>query len=373
MNDESSIQEVLPKSFEDLIKEIHNNNLCGQCGGCVSFCSADEIRAIEMSPSGPPRYVNKDNCLHCGICYLVCPQTYVLNKELNAKYNYKIPIGNWIRIASSKATSDEIWQRATDGGVVTSILLYLLEKNLINGALVCKQKGPFNREPFFASSKEELIEAAGSHFDTSQQVVGLEKYNTFIPTISKLKRIMRPDLVNIAVVGTPCQIHSIRKMQELSIIPAHIVKYTLGLFCNFNFSFSEKERKDIEKKYQFSFEEIERMNIRENLIINLYNGKKIMMEFDELKNYARPACFGCFDFSNVYADISFGGLGSGEKYTTVIVRTEIGDTIYKGALKENYIEEPIEDNTSIKKSEMLAKVISFSKRKIERNKAIRQI
>lgn len=36
-------QEVVPKSFEDLIKDVHEPGLCGECGGCVSFCSADEI------------------------------------------------------------------------------------------------------------------------------------------------------------------------------------------------------------------------------------------------------------------------------------------------------------------------------------------
>ena len=35
--------EEKPKSFEDLIKEVHEKGICGECGGCVSFCSAAEI------------------------------------------------------------------------------------------------------------------------------------------------------------------------------------------------------------------------------------------------------------------------------------------------------------------------------------------
>jgi coenzyme F420 hydrogenase subunit beta len=73
------VEEVIPKSFEDLIKDVHEQGICGECGGCVSFCSAGDIKAIEMSVSGPPKYYNKDNCLKCGICYLVCPQTHVLD------------------------------------------------------------------------------------------------------------------------------------------------------------------------------------------------------------------------------------------------------------------------------------------------------
>jgi coenzyme F420 hydrogenase subunit beta len=362
------VEEVLPKSFDDLIKDVHEQGICGECGGCVSFCSADEIKAIEMSESGPPRYYNKDNCLKCGICYLVCPQTHVLDKELNKKYNYKVSIGNWVKITSSQATSEEIQKRATDGGVVTAILSYLLDKNLINGAIVSKKEGPFSRIPFFATTKEDLLEAAGSHYDLSHGVVSLEKYSSFVPTITKLKTIISSDLMKIAVVGTPCQIMSIRKMQELSILPAHIIKYTLGLFCNLNFSFDAVTRSKIEQKFNFSFDEVESMNIKENLILELKNNQTKYIDFKDIHEFARPACFACRDFSNVYADISFGGLGSKDGYTTAIIRTKIGEKIYNNALKEGYLKEPAQINNSVKKSEMLAKVISFGKRKYDRYK-----
>ncbi|MBD3253722.1 MAG: coenzyme F420 hydrogenase [Candidatus Lokiarchaeota archaeon] len=366
--EDSGVREVYPKSFEDLKKEVHDKGLCGECGGCVSFCSASEIKAIEMSESGPPRYYDEDNCLHCGICYLICPQTYVLNEELNKRYNYKVSIGNWEKITSSRAISEEIRNRATDGGVVTAILKYLLDYNYIKGALVSRPEGPFNRVPFFAKTSEDIVEAAGSHYDLSKQVMGLEHYDTFIPTITKLKKIVGSDMMNIAVVGTPCQIHSIRKMQELSILPAHIVKYTLGLFCNFNFSFDKEGKDELERDFDFSFDNVEKINIKENLILQLKNQDEIHIDFSNLKTFARQACFGCRDFSNVYADLSFGGLGSKDGYTTAIIRTEIGKKIYKDALREKYISEPLDHNTSVKKSEMLAKIISFGKRKFERYK-----
>lgn len=366
---EKKDDDVIPKSFEDLQKEIHNKGICGQCGGCVSFCSAADLKAIEMSESGIPEYVNEDNCLHCGICYLVCPQTWVLNEELNNKYNYKTSIGNWKKITSSCSTSEEIKVRGTDGGVVTSILMYLLENNLINGALVCKKEGPFNRVPYFAKTREELMDAAGSHYDVSKQVVGLEHYETFIPVITELKQVVASDMMDIAVVGTPCQIHSIRKMQELSILPAHIVKYALGLFCNLNFSFDDEAREKMEEKFSFSFNNVESMNIKEDLILQLQNNQeKKHIKFQDLYEFARPACLACRDFSNVYADISFGGLGSQHGFTTSIIRTKVGKDIYNEALREGFIVEPSDLNRSVKKSEMLAKVISFGKRKFDRYK-----
>lgn len=357
------------KTFEDLIKDVHEKGLCGECGGCVSFCSAGEIKAIEMSESGPPKYVNKDKCLKCGICYYVCPQTHVLNEQLNKKFNYDPPMGNQLKVASCYATSEEIRSRATDGGAVTAILNYLLDNKLIDGAIVCKREGPFNRSPFLATSKQDLVEASGSHFDFSSQVVGLEKYNTFIPANIALKKVRDSDLLKIAVVGTPCQINSIRKMQELSILPAHIVKYALGLFCYVNFSFDDEARKKLEEKFNFSFQDVDRMNVRENLMLYFRDGNTLEISFPDLHEIGRPACYACSDFSNIYADISFGGLGSSEKLTTAIIRTETGERIYTDALNKGYIKEPPELNTPNHKMAILVKVKEWSTKKIERAEA----
>ncbi|TFF69247.1 MAG: hypothetical protein EU516_01070 [Promethearchaeota archaeon] len=356
------------KTFEDLIKDVHEKGLCGECGGCVSFCSAGDIGAIKMSESGPPVYANKENCKECGFCYYVCPQTHVLNDLLNDKFEYFPPIGKWGNITSSVTTSEVIAEKATDGGVVTSILNYLLDNKLIDGAIVCKRQGPFNRVPFLATSKEDLVDAAGSYYDLSKQVIGLEKYNTFIPTNTKLKDLINSDLLNIAIVGTPCQIHSIRKMQQLSIIPAHIVKYTLGLFCNVNFSFNDEDRKKMEEKFNFKFNKLEKMNIRDDIIINVKGGKLMHLSFSDVDEFIRPACKACSDFSNVYADLSFGGLGSEKNHTTTIIRTKIGAEIYNNALKNGYIKETHRINSSDVKSKLIKKIIAFSQQKIERAK-----
>ena len=366
-NHSLNINEESPKSFEDLIKEVHEKDICGECGGCVSFCSAADIGAIEMSEDGPPHYSNEENCLHCGICYLICPETYELNSELNKKYNFKPPIGHWTKVVSAQAKNPKIREVATDGGVVTAILIALLDNNLINGALISKRINSFQRIPFFAKNKEEILEAAGTYYESKGPVPELGNYNTFVSTISELKKIVFSDYIKIAVVGVPCQIHSIRKMQELNIIPAHIVEYTLGLFCYENFKFDNVARGRIEERFKFSFNDIEKLNIKDNLIINLKNKDvPLTIEFSELQDVMRHACRVCENFSNYFADISFGGLGSQKGYTTVMIRTKTGQKIYNLALNRGYIVEPRELNSSVEKSKMLAQIISFSKRKSKR-------
>lgn len=356
-----------PRSFEDLIREVHEKGICGECGGCVSFCSAADIGAIEMTGDGPPRYSNKENCLKCGLCYLICPETFELNEELYDKYQFKQPIGHWSKVVTARATDPEIRKVATDGGVVTSILIALLENNLITGALVSKKVGSFQRVPYFATTKEEIIEAAGSVYEIKSPVHELGDYNTFVSIISELKKILISDNIKIAVVGVPCQIHSIRKMQELKIIPAHIVKYTLGLFCYENFKFDEVAKARIEERFKFSFDNIEKMNIRENLILQLKNkAEPLIIEFQDLQDIMRHACSVCENFSNYYADISFGGLGSPQGFTTTLIRTKLGEEMFDLAFNKGKLEVPVDMNSSDEKSKLLAQIISFSKLKAKR-------
>ena len=89
-------------SFENLLQEVVEKNLCNRCGGCVSFCSANGISALRMGKNGYPEYADKDKCMEGGICYLICPKTIELEEEINEKYNWKYPIGQWQDIFSER-------------------------------------------------------------------------------------------------------------------------------------------------------------------------------------------------------------------------------------------------------------------------------
>ena len=355
------------KTFKDLNREVVEKGICGKCGGCVSFCSAGELNALEMGKNEVPQYINEDNCLKCGICYLICPQTDTLNVELQEKFGWKPPIGDYQRITSAQTTNKEIKKICTDGGVVTALLLYLLKRNLINGAIVSKKIGRFARKAIVARTPGELIEAAGSTFSGSLHLEELGgKYTTYTPILSTVKSLEKKYLRDIAVVGTPCQINAIRKMQCLGIIPAHLIKYAIGLFCIENFSFDDVAKEKLEKKFDINLEDIVKLNIKDDFIITLTKGVTIHVPLREIDEVARPACFACRDFSNEYADISVGGLGSPDGYTTILMRTELGASVYDEALRKGYIQErTFEDaeESRLEKTKMLAKIVSFSRRK----------
>lgn len=358
------------KSFHDLIEEVQKPGFCGRCGGCVSFCSADNLGALKVDEDGMPVFADEEKCLRCGICYMICPNTRDLDDELKEKLGWKPPIGPERGVSSSKTTDPTVAGRCTDGGVVTSLLLYLLDRRMIDGALVSKSAGPFQRAPNLATTREDIISSAGSHFDESFQVVQLGcGYSTYSTAMHELKKLRGGSMDRIAMVGTPCQINTVRKMQVLGVIPADVIKYCLGLFCMENLCFGDIQLKRLEKKYSFNLTKVAKVNVKEEFFIYPKDGRVVHIPFEDVDTIARPACLVCSDFSAEYSDISFGGLGSPEGYTTVLIRSEKGNHIYHGALKDGYIEEeeyPSTGKAMSNRTKIHAKIVDFSQRKRER-------
>ncbi|MHA2392419.1 MAG: Coenzyme F420 hydrogenase/dehydrogenase, beta subunit C-terminal domain [Promethearchaeota archaeon] len=358
------------KTFKDLIKEVHEKGICQECGGCVSFCSSAEYDVIALKDSfSPPVYVNEDKCLECGICYYICPQTNVLDNELNKTYKFKdyssMPIGNYKEVLSCQATDEEFLKYGTDGGVVNSIINYLLEKKLIDGAIVSRTDAPFSREATFADSKYDLIKASGAKLDMSPHLDEIQKFCTYTHSIQKLNHYK---FKKLAVVGTPCQIYTVRCMQDLGVTPSQNIEICLGLFCYENFLFDKSQVEKFERDFNVSFENIEKINIKQDLIFRLKDegtGEKLVhIPFNQIEKYMRPACRACNDFTNIFADISFGGLSSPDKYTTVITRTKKGEELFSKALNAGIIRALNIDKA--KRTEMINLISQFSQSKIER-------
>lgn len=358
------------KVFSDLQHDVIEQGLCGKCGGCYSFCSAGELNALRIATDELPTYSDESKCIKCGICYLICPQTTTLNQDLKEQFGWVAPIGNIQEITSARTTDSNIARVCTDGGVVTSLLTYLLEQKQIEGAIVSKKIDPINRKAGIAFSREEIISAAGSGYIGASHLEELGgQFTTYSPILREVKELTSRRLQNIAVVGTPCQITTIRKMQCLGILPAHLIKYTIGLFCIENFLFTDSAQADLEHRYDLKFSQIQKINIKDTFIVSLPD-RIIHIPLEDIETIARPACLVCRDFSNEYADVSVGGLGSPDGYTTSITRSLKGEQLFSRALDGGYIEE-IADVESYKPA-LLENVITFSKRKKLRSKKIRQ-
>ena len=128
-------------------------------------------------------------------------------------------------------------------------------------------------------------------------------------------------------------------------------------------------KKDFAKKHNIKIEDIEKVNIKDKLILHMKSGLTIQIPLEEVEQIAHDACLACSDFANDYADISAGGLGSEDGYTSVIVRNSIGKQIYSEALYKGYVQNHVETicNSNNKNNKLVNMIKDFAIRKIIRN------
>jgi coenzyme F420 hydrogenase subunit beta len=354
------------KTFADLIEEVQKPGLCHHCGGCVTFCTAINYGALALDDDGRPRYRDRDKCIECGICYAICPEIKEHEEETKKHVSWHPPFGRIMGTTIARSLDPQVRAQATDGGAVTALLLGLLDKGHIDGAVVAKKAGLFKREPWLALTREDLLAAAGFHFDSSH---GMERfsevYSTYSPSIAQLQQVTKKHLHRVAIVGTPCQINTLRRMEVMGLVPTDTIKYYFGLFCAGNFVFGEPERRQLEALGRFKWEEVRKINLKEELMIHLRNREVRFIPLEKLDFMKRHACHFCSDYAAEYADLSFGGIGAAEGWTTVITRSRVGETLMSRSLGK-YLEEYDRKSSPHLKKEVLAKVSQYCELKKQR-------
>ncbi|MBT3192229.1 MAG: hypothetical protein HN341_06710 [Verrucomicrobia bacterium] len=206
----------------DGIVEIAKDGLCHRCGACVGVCP---VGTLATDKSGYPEIV--DSCIDCNICVNACSGIAVdydgIGKRLfGDAYVNDDPMGV-VRNAYVAHAADQAFHRGgASGGVVTQILSFLLESGAIQGAVVVVEDpdDPSLGKGIVARNREDLLRSQQSRYTTS-------------PHLSVLNEI-KDDDGRFALVGLPCQIHSLRKRQDMDPRWKKRIPLVIGLFCHYN-------------------------------------------------------------------------------------------------------------------------------------------
>jgi coenzyme F420 hydrogenase subunit beta len=276
-----------PKGFSDLISEVHDRNLCRQCGGCVTFCSSMNYGAITMVESGPPIFSDKSKCNECGLCYEICPENSEGRDEVKQMISWSAPFGRVLSSGAARINDQGLRQKTTNGGALAGMLLHLFDTGRIDGVLTARPEQEGGHRPRLAVTREDILESAGTFEEPS---VGVTCTNNGYCASNWNRGRSR-----FAFVGTPCQILTLRKMESLGIMPSENLVYKFGMFCQ------SKEKK------------------------NQQNGSAVDSNDD--------SCRCCSDYSAEYADVSFGFPGADSEWTTVIARTPLGRSVLTDSAK----------------------------------------
>lgn len=358
------------KTFFNLIQEVQKPGLCYRCGGCAVFCTAINYGALEIDKNGRPAYGDIEKCIECGLCYSICPEINELDEETKRQASWSEPMGRVIETTVLRSIDKDIRRQANDGGAVTALLLHLFDRNRIDGAIISRAVGKFQRQPFLATTRAEIKMSPGISLDTSH---GLKRFSDEYVTFSSIEEfdpMVKKGLKRVALVGTPCQIKALRKMQVMNLVPSDAISICFGLFCSGNFSFGPEEQQKLAKMADISWDDVSKINIKDKLIITLESGEKKAVDIEDLSFMKRYACHYCSDYSAEFADISFGGIGAKEGWTTVISRTPLGRAVLADARSAGPIEQISvkEDPEFASKALQLVRDASFAKKKNARHK-----
>lgn len=304
-----------PLAFNRLKTTVIDQGFCTLCGACEVACP---VRAIKIDKEKPQCIYDCAKYLdQCSICYDVCPHTEALLIETPSLGCYR------------KALLGQAVQRGMrigrGGGVVTSLLTYALENNIIDSAVFsgAKARAPMELKPLASSVPDDLLSAVEVEFFPS---VIAEAFSSAVHEYRKHR---------IAFVGVPCHVLALRKLEAWQHKLAENLKIVIGLFCLWSFS-SSKLLRYLSRNYDIKASEVQRIALTDEYLIHTKKGV-ISIPLQEIKRNVLRRCRTCIDFSSELADISVGGANPLKDWSTVIIRSKRGEDFFNDAVKHKAI------------------------------------
>lgn len=325
------------RAVDFLMEEVVHTGKCIGCASCLTICPVDVFDYEDERPVG----TRADACVLCVLCVEVCPVLRPADKDLPALAGYREPrmdvgYGPYSYGVYARATRPDILDRAQDGGVVSSLLIHGLETGTWRGAII-GDVVPDNRQVGrhkLAMNEADVLSCAASRY-------------TYSPNTLAFQEAIERDVKPVAVVGVPCQIDGVRLQQNSGIRSSMSSWYrsnvalTLGLFCSE--AFTHESISKLGEMIGVAPERIENINIKGKVVVRLDDGEIINASLKRYREWARPACLYCLDYSAEHADIGAGGIGL-DGWTYTLIRTEAGHRAFQSAVGAGWIEtRPLED------------------------------
>ena len=333
---------MAPEKFQwkHLHDEVVTSGLCTGCAGCVIACPHDVLgyrddagvyKPFQTEPGGP------DECSHglkgCTSCTRACPRFRAWEPEIDEFMFGRVrtpdePAGIYKDIVLARASDPTVHEAGQDGGLVSAILLYALEHDIIDAALVSYLEGDgstWKAVPGVARTRDDILASAGSRYTYSANTLAYAD-------------AIEGGAERIALVGMSCQssVPMAMKQRKAGKV-ARRLALNIGLLCSKTFDDAIFEEL-FEAKYGLKRADIKKMNIKGVFQIWMHDGAYHEIPLKECHQWTREGCKMCPDFAAEHADISTGGIGAFNDWTLTIIRTDVGREIMDGLVAAGLIE-----------------------------------
>jgi coenzyme F420 hydrogenase subunit beta len=327
---------ALEKShWKELFSEVVTGGLCTGCAACVIACPHDVLDYNAENGAYKPFHLDIDggtaDCTHgakgCTMCTRACPRFRNWEGEIDqqkfARERTDDEVYGIGDVLLARSTDASLIENGQDGGFISTLLIYALENDLIDAALVSGLEGDgstWRAEPRVARTRDEVLATAKSRY-------------TYSPNLLAYPAAIEAGAERIAVVGTGCMASAPGVMQSRKAGKiARRLSLSIGLLCSK--TFDDRIFEDLfEAQYGITRADIVKMNIKGVFQIWTRDGAFHEVPLKEAHPFTREGCTHCPDFAAEHADISAGGIGAFNDWTLVIVRTDQGRELVS-ALKE---------------------------------------
>jgi coenzyme F420 hydrogenase subunit beta len=323
------------------------------CGACVASCP---INVLNVNTNEEP--VIKGPCAACQVCYYSCPRLELPLDEIEyylfgrTRKPEEESLGIYRNIYSARALDEEIWHAGQDGGTVIALMTHALQIGMIN----CFATSDFTKSnsvfvlgsgmalktvPVVGDTTADLLRTAGSKYTHGGVLGVLSDAAASYPN------------GKVGLVALPCELQGLWRMYTSmqatvkfggSWIRGGRPTLTIGLFCSKVYTHDKLVTEFIQQKHGIDPTKITRTVVKRNRF-KVYVGPDMVLDVNikELESYMSPPCRYCIDYVAELADISVGAVGSPDGWTTVIVRSEMGQKLFDSAVRAKMIESvPIE-------------------------------
>ncbi|MFF3906397.1 Coenzyme F420 hydrogenase/dehydrogenase, beta subunit C-terminal domain [Streptomyces sp. NPDC001848] len=343
-------------SFEQLVHDVLEPDLCTVCGACQLACPAGVIGFDGLEPVLTEPAWTESDCGTCGDCLAVCPgadpatrqsEERLFGRGRDAEERWT---GIFSEVLAGHALDAEVFEASASGGSLTALLqaaMVVLDVDVVL-AMGRDPDEPWRAAPVIVRDPGDLIETTQSTYQLA-------------PYLGALRETMleHPE-AKVALTGVACHIQAMRKLQAMDTEAGRWARDQVVLMmepaCSSN-TRPEGTRAVIEGRAEVPVESVVRLRYREGaypgeISVRTDDGKDHRVAFwQAVRDFAgnkTHRCLSCGDWMSGLADVSVSdgdpnifaaSAGDGEraKHGRVFVRTKAGAEAVAGAGAQGFL------------------------------------
>lgn len=327
------------------VADVAKWRMCIGCGACASACPEKKVTLVDFLDDGIRPTITSGGCDSCSECVRVCPGIGASHGDdpgpKGAIESLRRSWGPVLEVWEGHAADADVRFNGSSGGLATALSLYCIEQEGMGGVVHVAHEGkaPYRNRSAFSRTRPEMLSATGSRYSPASPCDNL--------------KAIEESGAPCVFIGKPCDVEGLRKTQAVRPVLSAKVGVAIGIFCAG--TPSTKGTLDLLEKHGINAADVEELRYRGrgwpgSFAVRLkgHSGWKELATYEEawgfLQRYRPLRCYLCPDSTSEFADISCGdpwyhhGEESKPGISLVLVRTEKGREIVKGAIRGGYVQ-----------------------------------